>query len=122
MTLTTGHPSCDRLSGLGLSRLGHLIGPPALLAAAVLAAFGTVAMAPATLSNSSVGAAIAILLFLTASAAALVAWWLGGRSPRGRGLTYWDVAGALTFIGICVAATVEPNEMVALIEAADRKP
>ena len=121
MTLATGHPSRDRLSGLGLFRLGRLIGPPTLLAAAVLAVFGTVAMAPATLSNGSVGAVIAILLFLTASAAALVAW-LGGRRLRGRGLTYWDVAGALTFIGICVAATVEPNEMVALIEATDRKP
>jgi hypothetical protein len=39
-----------------------------------------------------------------------------------RGPSYWDVAGALTFIGICVAQTIEPAELVTLIEGADRRP
>jgi hypothetical protein len=115
MTLATGHPTRNPASRPGLSRLG----PPIALAAAVLATFCIVAMSPTPGGGSAV--AIATLLFLMASAAALVAW-VNGRSPRGSGLTYWDVAGALTFIGICVASTVEPNEMVALIEAADRRP
>ena len=117
MTLATGHPARNPASRPGLSRLG----PPIALAAGVLGTFCIVAMSPTTLHGGGSGVAIATLLFLMASAAALVAW-VSGRSPRGSGLTYWDVAGVLTFIGICVASTVEPNEMVALIEAADRRP
>jgi hypothetical protein len=117
MTLATSHPGHDAAARPGLSRLG----PPITLAAAVLAAFGIGAMSSAALPGGGFGVAAAALLFLMASAAALAAW-ITGRSPRGNGLTYWDVAGALTFIGICVASTVEPNEMVALIEAADRRP
>jgi hypothetical protein len=97
------------------------LGPPIALAAGVLATFSIVALLPTTPPGGGSAVAIATLLFLMASAAALVGW-VNGRSPRGSGLTYWDVAGALTFIGICVASTVEPNEMVALIEAADRRP
>ena len=117
MTLATSHPVHDVATRLGLSRLG----PPITLAAAVLAAFCIGAMSSAAMPAGGFGVAAATLLFLMASAAALAAW-ITGRSPRGSGLTYWDVAGALTFIGICVASTVEPNEMVALIEAADRRP
>ena len=53
-------------------------------------------------------------------AVALVAW----RRPRRRGprLTYWDVAGALTLIGICVAAAIEPEQMVRLVAGTDRTP
>jgi membrane protease YdiL (CAAX protease family) len=117
MTLASGHPTSNPLSRPSLSRLG----PPIALAAAVLVTFSIVAVAPTTLPGGGSAVAIATLLFLMASATALVAW-VNRRSPRGSGLTYWDVAGALTFIGICVASTVEPNEMVALIEAADRRP
>jgi hypothetical protein len=117
MALTTGHPARSAASRPGLSRLG----PPVALAAAILATFCIAAMSPTTLPGGSSGVAIATLLFLMASAAALIAW-VSGRSPGASSLTYWDVAGALTFIGICVASTVEPNEMVALIEAADRRP
>ena len=37
-------------------------------------------------------------------------------------LTYWDVAGALTLFGICVASQVEPDQMVRLIEGTHREP
>ena len=115
--LATSHPARSPTSRPDPSRLG----PPVALAAAVLATVGIVATAPTALPGAGSAVAIATLLFLMASAATLVAW-VSGRSPRGSGLTYWDVAGALTFIGICVAATVEPNEMVALIEAGGRRP
>ena len=117
MTLASGHPTRNPASRPSLLRLG----PPIALAAAVLMTFSIVAVSPTTPPGAGSTVAIAMLLFLMASAAALVAW-VNGRSPRASGLTYWDVAGALTFIGICVASTVEPNEMVALIEAADRRP
>jgi hypothetical protein len=38
-----------------------------------------------------------------------------------RRFSYWDVAGALTFIGICMGATVEPGQMVELV-AGTRSP
>ena len=41
--------------------------------------------------------------------------WIGRQSAHQAGLSYWDVAGALTFIGICVAATIEPDRLVELI-------
>ena len=34
---------------------------------------------------------------------------------RGPRLSYWDVAGVLIFIGICVAAAIEPEQMVRLV-------
>ena len=41
---------------------------------------------------------------------------------RNRGLdsgrvTYADVAGALTLIGLCAAATIDPDQMVRLVES-----
>ena len=43
--------------------------------------------------------AVSILLFVFAAAVALIAWL---RPMPSRHFSYWDVAGALTFIGICV--------------------
>jgi hypothetical protein len=31
-------------------------------------------------------------------------------------VTYADVAGALTLIGLCAAATIDPDQMVRLVE------
>ena len=32
-------------------------------------------------------------------------------------VTYADVAGALTLIGLCAAATIDPEQMVRLVES-----
>ena len=51
---------------------------------------------------------------------AFVAWrWEPAReqSPQ---ITYWDVAGALTLFGICVASQIDPDQMVRLVEGARR--
>ncbi len=57
---------------------------------------------------------MATLLFGLAALAALVAW---SRGATGRHrLTYWDTAGALTFIGIGAAALIDPEQMLRLIE------
>jgi len=60
-----------------------------------------------------------MLLFVLAAAVALVAWRRPALGPR---LTYWDVAGALTLSGLCVAAAVEPEQMVRLVAGTDRSP
>ena len=39
-----------------------------------------------------------------------------GRAPRRTAnFSYWDAAGVLTFIGIVIAAEVEPEQMVRLV-------
>ena len=55
---------------------------------------------------------VSTLLFVLAAAVALIAWRRPTRGPR---LSYWDVAGVLIFIGICVAAAIEPDQMVRLV-------
>jgi hypothetical protein len=35
-------------------------------------------------------------------------------------ITYWDVAGALTLFGICVASQIDPDQMVRLVESEHR--
>src|SRR5438128_2627115 len=109
MTLATGNLS--RLSspdGLGSN------GPSITLVVAVLAAFGVAALSPIGSFKDGAAATIATLLLVMACAIALFAWISGGRQQRARGPSYWDVAGALTFIGICVAQTIEPTELMAL--------
>ena len=96
-------------------------GPQVLFGIAVFAAFAVLAGAVTVLPNALVAPVASTLLLVMAVAAALIGWLREGGADVAR-VTYWDVAGALTFIGICVASTVEPNEMVALIEAADRRP
>jgi hypothetical protein len=116
MTLAMGNLSRDRSSPHGLAPNG----PSITLVVAVLAAFGAATLSPIGNLKDGAAATIATLLLVMASAIALFAW-VRGNVQRARP-SYWDVAGALTFIGICVAQTIEPAELVALIEGADRKP
>ena len=117
MTLAMGNLSRGRSSLHGLAPSG----PSITLVVAMLAAFGAAALSPIGNLKDGAAATIATLLLVMASAIALFAW-VRGNVQRERGPSYWDVAGALTFIGICVAQTIEPAELVALIEGADRRP
>jgi hypothetical protein len=56
-----------------------------------------------------------VLLLLLACSVAFIA----ARAPRlepGR-VSYWDVSGALTLIGICAALLSEPEQVLPLLEA-----
>jgi len=59
---------------------------------------------------------VATLLFLLAGIATLVAWSRAAAAPHRP--TYWDVAGALTFIGIGAAALIDPEQMLRLVGSA----
>jgi len=72
-----------------------------------------------SLSKDHVLPTVSTLLFVLAAAVALIAWRVPTREPR---LSYWDVAGGLTFIGICVAAAIEPDQMVRLVAGTDHSP
>jgi hypothetical protein len=91
-------------------------GPVVALTAALAGAVIFAAVLQPSLAREALVPATVTLLFVLAAAVALFAW----RKPAtGRHFTYWDAAGALTFIGICAAATVEPEQMVQLVAGAD---
>lgn len=94
-------------------------GPHIVFAGALAAVVAAAAVLAPSLSKDHLLPATSVLLFVLAAAVALVAWRRPARGPR---LTYWDVAGALTLIGLCVAAAVEPEQMIRLVAGTDRTP
>ena len=97
------------------------LGPKIAFATAVLVAFAL--PAAYALPRDLVLPAISILLFLSAGLVALFASSDGRLFEQVHATsqpTYWDVAGALTLIGICAAATVDPDQVVRLVEGVHR--
>jgi hypothetical protein len=60
--------------------------------------------------------ALSVLIVFAAAGLALVAWMRPHR-PASVRVTYWDIVGALTFIGICAALLSDPEQVVPLLEA-----
>ena len=58
---------------------------------------------------------VATVFFLLAAVLVPLAWLRRGMNPLN--VTYADVAGALTLIGVFAAAAIEPEQMVRLIES-----
>ena len=99
------------------------LGPQVTFAVVVLTAFIAMAASSATSPNDLVLPLTSVLLLVVAGLVALVAWSREGPCQQGRTahhVTYWDVAGALAFIGICVAALVDPDQMTRLMEGTYR--
>jgi hypothetical protein len=95
-------------------------GPLVTFAAAVAVAFAVATASAALLHSDFALPVISTLFFVLSALVALVAWSRPCPSDQSR-VTYWDVAGALTLIGICAAAQVEPDQMVRLVEGAHRQ-
>jgi hypothetical protein len=95
------------------------IGPQAVFAAAIVATFAVLAGTATALPGDLALAVASTLLFLMAAAAAL-AGWLRDRGPALGRVTYWDVAGALTLIGIGAAAFMDPEQLVRIFESPHR--
>ena len=57
---------------------------------------------------------VSTLLLVLAGATAAVAWRHGPMDPDN--VTYRDVAGALTLIGLCAAATIDSDQMMRLAQ------
>jgi hypothetical protein len=93
-------------------------GPRRAFAAATAIAFAGSVAATTLLPHDLALPVISMLFFLLAAAIAAVGQ---GRGPAEHGaLTYWDIAGALTFVGIFAAALVEPEQLVRLVEGDGR--
>ena len=104
------------------------LGPQVTFAVALLIAFAVLAISTTTLPTDFVFPLTSTLLFVLAGLVALVAWSRGRPSEQAQAndqaahqVTYWDVAGALTFIGICAASLIDPDQMVRLMEGTHRE-
>jgi hypothetical protein len=90
------------------------IGPHLGFGVAVGVGFAAWAAWRATLPADMVMPLLATLLLLLAAAFAAIAWWRGRMDPGG--VTYLDVAGALTLIGVCAAATIDSEQILRLAQ------
>jgi hypothetical protein len=90
-------------------------------AAVLLTAVAALMLCTATLPRDFVLPAMSLFLFVLAALVALLTA-RPDRLTEEAGLTHSDVAGLLTFIGICAASQVDPDQMVRLIEGANREP
>ena len=96
----------------GSSRRG--IGPELAFAGAIFAVFAAWGASRMALSPDLIMPAVATLFLVFAAAFAVVSWRHRGMDPNQ--VTYADVAGALTLIGLCAAATIDADQMVRLVE------
>jgi membrane protein implicated in regulation of membrane protease activity len=95
-----------------------MLGPTLTFFVAILASAAAAGIAARALSWDFALPLICATLFVFAAALALFGW--PQRKARQQASpNYWDVAGALTLIGICAAALVEPEQMVRVMLGTD---
>jgi hypothetical protein len=95
-------------------RLPESLGPQLGFAATLLAGAAAWIAAQAMLPADAVMPMVSTLLLVLAGAFALIAWRHGPMHPGN--VTYRDVAGALTLIGLCAAATIDSDQMMRLAQ------
>lgn len=61
-----------------------------------------------------------IVAIAGAMTTAALGWWSSQRFTA-HGLSYWDVAGAMTLVGICAALLSDPEQAIPLLEARQNK-
>jgi hypothetical protein len=98
---------------------GWISGPIAVFATAVVTGFAALTLCAAVFSRD-LALPLASALFFAFAAAVVIGAWRCERASASA-VTYWDVAGALAFCGICAAALVEPDQLVRLVDGAQRE-
>ena len=91
-------------------------GPHAVFVVSALFAFLVLAT-PGQVLLPDLALPMAIMLLFGLAAIACVFAWRSRQRRASTQLTYWDVAGALALIGIGLSVLIEPDQMVALVEA-----
>ena len=94
-------------------------GPEFAFAGTLLIAFAGMVAGTKMLPSDLVLPVVSTIFFVLACLVALVAS-LRDRACEQSRMTYWDVAGALTLFGICVASQVDAEQMVRLVEGTHR--
>ncbi|HEY6755587.1 MAG TPA: hypothetical protein VI077_12920 [Pseudolabrys sp.] len=90
-------------------------GPEFAFAGTLLVAFAAMVAGTKMLPSDLVLPVVSTIFFVLACLVALVAS-LHDRACEQSRMTYWDVAGALTLFGICVASQVDAEQMVRFVE------
>ena len=96
------------------------IGPQLTFAAAIFVGLAVWTGLSTTLTADLVVPIMATLSFGFAAALAIVASLRGCENPAC--VTYADVAGAITLIGVCIAATIEPEQMLRIFAGDSARP
>jgi len=91
------------------------VAPQAGFFAVLLIVLGAWALSRATLPPDLVMPIVATLILAFAAVFGAIAWRHGAMDSGG--VTFRDVAGALTLIGLCAAAAIEPDQMVRLVQS-----
>ena len=99
----------------GRTHRRHVSGPQLAFAACTFAAAAGLTVSTWTLPAPLILPVLSVFLILAACGMGLVAWLCASGDERG--LTYWDVSGALTFVGICLALASEPEQVLPLLQA-----
>jgi len=89
-------------------------GPAAVFTGAVFAALIGLLAASTAMPRDFALAAASTVFFAFAVLAALIAWTTKPKAESA--LNYWDVAGALTLIGICAATFLDSDAIIKFIE------
>ena len=89
------------------------VGPPLGFAAAVFAGFIAWTGLAASGATDLIMPVIATMLLLCAAGFALIAW--RNHDEDSERVTYADVAGALTLIGLFAAATIDPDQLLRIV-------
>ena len=100
--------------GLRSDQAGAPLGPRAVFIGAVVVGFAAWGIFQATLTPDLVMPLVATVFFVLAVVVGPLAWLRRGMSPLN--VTYTDVVGALTLIGVFAAAAIEPEQMIWLLE------
>jgi hypothetical protein len=91
-------------------------GPVLIFTGSVAIALMALAVAGTAMPRDFALATVSTVFFAIAALVALFAW--RAHKPQTRDtLSYWDVAGALTLIGICAAAFLDSDQIIRLIES-----
>lgn len=96
------------------SRFGDWSGPTLTATAVSLAGASAIGALALMLSPPLVLPVIGVLATLAAVVVALIAWATAQRMAAA--ITYWDVAGALTLIGIVATLLSEPELVLAFLD------
>jgi hypothetical protein len=95
------------------------LGPELAFGAAVFGSFAAWGASTMTLPPDLIMPVVATLFLGFAALLAMFA--RRDRDLDSGQVTYSDVAGALTLIGLCAAATIDPDQMVRLVESGHRE-
>jgi 4-hydroxybenzoate polyprenyltransferase len=98
---------------------GAWSGPQVVLSSVVSLGVPAFAFAAWTFPAPLVLPAFSVVAVMAASCVAALAWTQPHR-PRAQRITYWDIAGALAFIGAGAALLSDPEQAMPLLEARAR--